>query len=236
MADYYVQFSEILPQLTAVEEGWLRQQLEMVYVFGARTYSESDLPDDLDETDADWSGYRAWQGIENLDPDDAATLGFEYAFHDDHGPPEGWGRHLWLYAEEYGEPQRVGDLVQKFLRQFRPDQSWSLTYAATCSKPRVGDFGGGAVFVTAEKIVVQDAYEFVEQHHRALAHRQPDPPNQPVPPAMSATADGARTWKCLACNSSQQVSYDWLAEHGGPICMQCDCDMRLEAMTGSSAQ
>ena len=62
----------------------------------------------------------------------------------------GWGRHLWVYAEESGSPDNVAWLVQKFLKKFRPDQCWSLTYSTTCSKPRVGEFGGGAVFVTAD--------------------------------------------------------------------------------------
>ena len=25
-----------------------------------------------------------------------------------------------------------------------------------------------------------------------------------------------------------EISYDWLAEHGGPVCEQCDCDMELQ--------
>ena len=78
---------------------------------------------------------------------------------------EGTGkdRHAWIYAEESGDPARLAHLVQKFLKQFRPDQCWSLTYATTCSKPRIGEFGGGAVFVTADAIRWQSAYAFVEQ-------------------------------------------------------------------------
>jgi len=37
----------------------------------------------------------------------------------------------------------------------------------------------------------------------------------------------ARTWKCPQCGFSLEVSYDWLAEHGGPVCEHCDCDMDL---------
>ena len=35
----------------------------------------------------------------------------------------------------------------------------------------------------------------------------------------------ARTWKCPQCGLSLEIGYDWLAEHGGPVCEQCDCDM-----------
>lgn len=38
-----------------------------------------------------------------------------------------------------------------------------------------------------------------------------------------------RTWKCPECGASVEVSYDWLAEHGGPVCEHCDCDMELQA-------
>ena len=38
----------------------------------------------------------------------------------------------------------------------------------------------------------------------------------------------ARTWKCPECGHTEEISYDWLAEHGGPVCEHCDCDMALQ--------
>ena len=60
-------------------------------------------------------------------------------------------------------PDNVVWLVRKFLKQFRPSECWSMTYAATCSKPRAGEFGGGAVFVTAEMITGRDAHGYIER-------------------------------------------------------------------------
>jgi hypothetical protein len=37
-----------------------------------------------------------------------------------------------------------------------------------------------------------------------------------------------RTWKCPDCGATTEISYDWLAENGGPICGTCDCDMELQ--------
>jgi len=37
-----------------------------------------------------------------------------------------------------------------------------------------------------------------------------------------------RTWKCLDCGKTTEISYDWLAEHGGPVCEKCDCNMELQ--------
>ena len=45
----------------------------------------------------------------------------------------------------------------------------------------------------------------------------------------------ARTWKCPQCDSTAEISYDWLAEHGGPVCERCDCDMDLQPEAGAAA-
>jgi hypothetical protein len=37
-----------------------------------------------------------------------------------------------------------------------------------------------------------------------------------------------RSWKCPDCGHTEEISYDWLAEQGGPVCQKCDCDMELE--------
>ena len=60
-------------------------------------------------------------------------------------------------------------------RSSRPDQCWSLTYATTCSKPRLGEFGGGAVFVTADNIRWNNSYDFVAEQRNAFErHLQHD--------------------------------------------------------------
>jgi hypothetical protein len=172
MANNYLEFSEVLPHLTDDEEAWLRSQLEIVSVVGDRQYAEGEVPNDLDGAGDEWCGCRAWRDLEGFDPDDDEPIGFEYEFHEDHNTPDGWGRHLWLHAEESGSPQRVAHLVQKFLRQFRPKECWSLTYAMTCSKARAGEFGGGAVFVTAEAIAWENSYDFVELQREAFLKQQ----------------------------------------------------------------
>jgi hypothetical protein len=162
----------VLPQLTVDEETWLKSQLEVVSVFGDREYAEGEVPGDLDAAGDEWYGCRAWRDLPDYDTNDGVPIGFEYEFHDGSESADGWGRHLWLYTEESGSPERVAHLVQKFLRRFRPKESWSLTYATTCSKPRAGEFGGGAVFITADAIAWENAYEFVETEREAFRKRQ----------------------------------------------------------------
>ncbi len=114
MSDCYLQFSEILSNLTEAEEAWLKEELE-------------------------------------------PGVGFEWEFDTD----EEWDRHLWIYAEAFGDPEEVAVVVQKFLRQFRPYDFFTLTYSQTCSKMQVGMFSGGAVFVTAKDIEYQSANDFL---------------------------------------------------------------------------
>ena len=163
MANNYLQFSEAISDLTDDECDWLHRQLETVYVFGDREYTDAGVPGDLSPSDATWSGCRALRDYPDADGD----VGFQCEFLDN----EELGPNLWLYAEEGGDPLRVAHLVQKFLRKFRTDQCWSLTYATTCSKLRLGEFSGGAVFVTAEAVESFDAYDFVTARQTAFADR-----------------------------------------------------------------
>ncbi len=161
MANNYPEFSEVLPNLTAEEEAWLKEQLETVHVFGDKEYTEDTLPKEFNAEASDWSGVRAWYDMEEQ-PDSPLDHGFCYEFCDD-DPGENWGRHLWFYTDEWGYPELVAHLVQKFLRKFRPGDCWSLGYAVTCSKPHVGGFGGGAAFVTADDIQYFSDGDFLEK-------------------------------------------------------------------------
>jgi hypothetical protein len=46
----------------------------------------------------------------------------------------------------------------------------------------------------------------------------------------------SRTWKCPDCEATTEIDYDWLAEHGGPVCDKCDCDMELQPKAGTTAE
>ncbi len=48
--------------------------------------------------------------------------------------------------------------MRDFLKRFRPNDSFSMGHAFSCSKPRLDGFGGGAVFVTAERIECPDTF------------------------------------------------------------------------------
>ena len=54
---------------------------------------------------------------------------------------------LWLYAEEYGDIERLAALVSEYQLAFQLETSWSTSWASTCSKMRLDEFSGGAVAV-----------------------------------------------------------------------------------------
>ncbi len=78
-------------------------------------------------------------------------------------------RYPWLHADESADLEQVATFVQGFLQQFRPDQCWSLTFACTSSNPRVGEFSGGAAFVTASDIKWLGVHEFIAEQTRAFS-------------------------------------------------------------------
>jgi hypothetical protein len=196
MANNYMEFSEVLDALSPEQEQWLREQLTTVYVFGDLEYAEEQLPAGIAPGAADWIGCRVYRDVpecaEYATEMDMERPGFEYAFADETGTPDGQQRYLWLHAGEWGYVDGLAHLVQKFLKCFRPEQCWSLTFATTCSKPRIGEFGGGAVFVTAEEIRWQNSYDFIEQQRAAFAIEQKDGQNRQVDNAESVATDERR--------------------------------------------
>lgn len=74
---------------------------------------------------------------------DAGGLGFDYSLE---------ATVLHVYAEDVGNLETLGLFVQAFLAKFRPKDVWSISWANTCNKMRAGEFGGGAMVVSAKNI------------------------------------------------------------------------------------
>ena len=98
---------------------------------------------------------RAWlkRMLECQQPAKLQAAGFDLqAIEPDDWPGIAWefiDNQLWLHGDECGNVSHVAELVRAFLARFRPNQCWQLTWAETCSRPRIGEFSGGGVFVTA---------------------------------------------------------------------------------------
>ena len=168
MADNFLQFSETLDALTPEESAWLGHQLEPIAVINGTEYSEDDDAVRNRDTEPSYQGLRFLQDYDDLN-DDADVQGFQIEYQVDDTT------YAWFSAETNGDVDRLAHLIQKFLKRFRPDQCWSLTYATTCSKLCVGEFGGGAVFVTADEIRWESSHDFVERQRSVFQARKDDP-------------------------------------------------------------
>jgi hypothetical protein len=189
MADNYQEFSEVIPNLSKEEAAWLKDQLEIIVVFDGEEFTDDALPENRSSDEADWIGCRALRDMEDYESGAGADAGFQYEFRD--SDDETLGRHLWVYAHDWGYVDNVAHLVRKFLKQFRPDDCWSLTWSETCSKPRVGQFGGGAVFVTASDVAWGGSCDFVEQQRAVFASSETAAESDVVQPGpYHLTIDG----------------------------------------------
>ena len=135
MSDNYVQFSEAL-KLKRGDEKWLKKFLERF---------DGPFPEDYAavESDIPW---------DELDMEPGDTLGFSHDLS---------AKEFWIYSDEHGNIDHVAHVIQAYLKARAPKQYFSLSYAATCSRPQLGEFGGGAIFVTARKVKYFSSGDFL---------------------------------------------------------------------------
>lgn len=60
---------------------------------------------------------------------------------------------LWVYSEEGGDVGAAAEAIQQVLIDSDSNRVFQGTWAESCSKMRVDEFGGGGVIVTKEEIV-----------------------------------------------------------------------------------
>ncbi len=142
MANNYMQFSEAIGSLTEDEAAWITEKL---------TQLDDPCRDDLE----DWQQSIAQTG----------WLGFSWQI-------EGAGadRHLWIYhGDESGSVEAIPDFIQAFLAKFRPNDYFTLEWATWCSKPRIREFSGGAIFITATDVYWHTPETFFEDKKNQLS-------------------------------------------------------------------
>ena len=135
MANNYLEYSEVLDDLTDEELDWWQTEYDRIQS-GSCTEAEED--------------------------DDSICE--DFAIDRDQ-------RQVWFHPDESGNAYAVAKTVQLFLKEHRPEDCFYLQWAEFCSKPRVGEFGGGAVFVTAHQIVWHTAEEWLQKMQTEFAGR-----------------------------------------------------------------
>ncbi len=77
------------------------------------------------------------------------------------------GGELWLYAKEGGDVDAAAKLIQAFLAHFDIAGGIYMSWACTCSKPRINQFEGGAVVVTRKDMLWLSSYDVLKQASEA---------------------------------------------------------------------
>lgn len=133
MANNYLQYSEVLADLTKEEAEWV-----------ATLSSFGNDRDDEDHFNEDGTGKTELGKLaEELWGDQDVYISCEME-----SPVEG-KCSVWFYSEEGNDPYAAAQVVQEFIRKFRKGQgfTWTLQWAEFCSKLRLNEFGGGALAV-----------------------------------------------------------------------------------------
>jgi hypothetical protein len=150
MANNYCQFSEVLSCGSKEEAQWVSRISQL-----ALDYSLEQV-----EVGPDWN-----DDFEPITEDAklAADIvdggfngcGFSFKIEDD--------SNVWFYAEECGDPGFVAEIVFEYFKKFNKKECFSISYAETCERPRVGEFGGGALFVTLDGIKFMNSYTWIQE-------------------------------------------------------------------------
>jgi len=80
--------------------------------------------------------------------------------------------HVWFRDNgEYGNVEQVANYVQEYLKKFCHKGYFTMSWADTCSKHRLGEFGGGFVVVTAKEQHWMNESAWVTKHTKGLESR-----------------------------------------------------------------
>ena len=153
MANNYLQFSEIIHLQSGEERDWIKSHLE---IFNLVTEDQDDNPNgDEQERIMDLYGLRG----EELE------FGFDWHFDD-------YLSQLHIYGEEFGNIDHVAIFAQEYLKKFHPDKAFCATWSVSCDQMEVGEFGGGAVFVTADEIQWMSAHDWRDKKWKEFKEKR----------------------------------------------------------------
>lgn len=73
---------------------------------------------------------------------------------------------LWISAEESGDPSMMAHFLQYVLQKFHLEKMIMFEWSETCSKMRVGEFGGGSCLITQDDIFYMNTSS-IETYYKA---------------------------------------------------------------------
>ena len=102
--------------------------------------------------------------------DEDDTLGCEWEIQTQ-GPlnnPQVPTATLWVHSFEWGNLNLLDDILTKYLEKFAPNESITIEWGNSCSKPRPDGFGGGAMVITATKTYSMNTSNWIDKTLKGL--------------------------------------------------------------------
>lgn len=140
MANNYLQFSEVLDNLSTDEIKWFKFYLDEMEYINANAEFRNNLISTF------------WKNV--LDGDKYISFGFEID-----------EEEICFFSEEFANVDILAQLIKHFFLENRPNGNdiFSITWAEYCDKLRPGEFGGGACVITKDNIYWYNTYDFVKK-------------------------------------------------------------------------
>lgn len=155
MANNYIQFSEILEGLNGEEAKWIEALAGLGNKFDAEEHFNAD---GTGKTELGKIAKELWGEEDTYISCKAQDEGDDV-----------WA--VWFYSEEGNDPYPVGQVVQQFIKKFRPGSGlvWGFQWAEYCDKLRIDEFGGGALVVSEGRIISENTFAMLERLKKELA-------------------------------------------------------------------
>lgn len=161
MANNYLQFSLLVPLKTKAELRWVAKTLTAL----TRLFES---PGEFDEKRARALGPLGRRIIEER----WDYLDLQWSIEPAHDDADVGA--VWIYAEQSGNPDQVAVVLEEYLKKFNPTGVVTFSWAYTCSKLRVNEFGGGAAVVTSEGTKTLDAQSWAEDLAAKFVNTAPE--------------------------------------------------------------
>ena len=156
MADNFVESSFVIEILSPEELAWWKKKGEQ-----------------------DTHPYKEWELIENdtqvwfhedtyFDGEEAAAV--SQSFRKEWELIEN-DTQVWFHEDTNFDVEEAAAVIQSFLKECRPKGSCGFSWALSCSKPRLDEFGGGACFVTAQKVWWHSYNDWLQDKYRQAGAR-----------------------------------------------------------------
>jgi hypothetical protein len=152
MADYHEHFSDqLIVKLTDEEREWVEKIL--------RPVDCHDYPSEDPELQECWDFLMEHIDREIIEDDVWPRFNCEI---DDEG--------VWMY-DDGGcfQATHVVEFVHLFIKKFRPKMVWKMTWAGSCTRPQLGQFGGGWAVVDVHGAAFGNVWRAAE---RKVTHVQ----------------------------------------------------------------